>query len=65
MNLSVKGIIERMRQKVNTRRTIEALNKLNDRDLADIGIHRSQIVSVATELLDIHRKERDDNGDNN
>ena len=65
MNLSVKGIIERMRQRVNTRRTIEALNKLNDRDLADIGIHRSQIVSVATELLDIHRKERDDNGDNN
>lgn len=65
MNLSVKGIIERMRQRVNTRRTIEALNKLNDRDLADIGIHRSQIVSVATELLDIHRKERDNNGDNN
>lgn len=61
MNLSVKGIIERMRQRVNTRRTIEALNRLNDRDLADIGIHRSQIVSVATELLDIHRKERDDN----
>lgn len=61
MNLSVKGIIERMRQRVNTRRTIEALNRLSDRDLADIGIHRSQIVSVATELLDIHRKERDDN----
>lgn len=61
MNLSVKDIIERMRQRVNTRRTIEALNRLSDRDLADIGIHRSQIVSVATELLDIHRKERDDN----
>ena len=65
MNLSVKGIIERMRQRVNTRRTIEALNKLNDRDLADIGIHRSQIVSVATELLDIHRIEMYNNGDNN
>jgi len=65
MNISVKGIIKRMRQRVNTRRTIEALNRLNDRDLADIGIHRSQIISVATGLLDIHRQERDDNGDNN
>jgi len=63
MNLSVKGMVERMRQRVNTKQTIDALSKLSDRDLADIGIHRSQITSVATGLLDVHRKERD--GDNN
>ena len=62
MNLSVKGMVERMRQRVNTKRTIDALNKLNDRELADIGLHRAQIMSVATELLEIHRKERDDHG---
>ena len=63
MNLSVKGMVERMRQRINTKQTIDALSKLNDRDLADIGIHRAQIISVATGLLDVHRKERD--GDDN
>lgn len=52
-------MIERMRQRYNTKKTIDALSKLKDRELADIGIHRSQIVSIATEVLKVHREERD------
>ena len=35
------------------------MSKLNDRDLQDIGIHRSQIDSVARGLIDFHRSVRD------
>jgi len=59
MQINFRSMIERMRQRYNTKKTIEALSKLNDRDLADIGIHRSQITSIATEVLKVHREERD------
>ncbi|MBP1807046.1 DUF1127 domain-containing protein [Rubellimicrobium aerolatum] len=31
------------------RQTLDELGSLSDRDLADLGIHRSQIVDIATE----------------
>jgi len=59
MRINFRSMIERMRQRYNTKKTIDALSKLKDRELADIGIHRSQIVSIATEVLKVHREERD------
>ena len=59
MQINFRSMIERMRQRYNTRCTINALSRLTDRELADIGIHRSQIVSIATEVLKVHREERD------
>lgn len=59
MKINFRSMIERMRQRYNTKKTIDALSKLKDRELADIGIHRSQIVSIATEVLKVHREERD------
>ena len=33
------------------RRTIDALSALNDHQLRDIGIHRDEIISVASEVV--------------
>jgi len=53
------ALAETLRRRRNMNQTISALSKLNDRDLQDIGIHRSQIDSVARGLIDFHRSVRD------
>ena len=53
------AIAETIRRRRNMNQTISELNKLNDRDLQDIGIHRSQIESVARSVIDFHRSVRD------
>ena len=53
------AIAETIRRRRNMNHTISELNKLNDRDLQDIGIHRSQIESVARSVIDFHRSVRD------
>ena len=53
------ALTETLRRRRNMNQTISALSKLNDRDLQDIGIHRSQIDSVARGLIDFHRSVRD------
>ena len=53
------ALAETLRRRRNMNQTISALSKLNDRDLQDIGIHRSQIDSVARGLIDFHRTVRD------
>ena len=53
------AIAETIRRRRNMNQTISELNRLNDRDLQDIGIHRSQIESVARSVIDFHRSVRD------
>jgi len=53
------ALAETIRRRRNMNHTISELNKLNDRDLQDIGIHRSQIESVARSVIDFHRSVRD------
>jgi uncharacterized protein YjiS (DUF1127 family) len=53
------ALAETLRRRRNMNQTISALSKLNDRDLKDIGLHRSQIDSVARGLIDFHRTVRD------
>lgn len=53
------ALAETLRRRRNMNQTISALSKLNDRDLQDIGLHRSQIDSVARGLIDFHRTVRD------
>ena len=53
------AIAETIRRRRNMNQTISELNRLNDRDLQDIGIHRSQIESVARSVVDFHRSVRD------
>ena len=53
------ALAETIRRRRNMNQTISALSKLNDRDLQDIGLHRSQIDSVARGLIDFHRTVRD------
>jgi len=53
------ALAETLRRRRNMNQTISALSKLNDRDLQDIGLHRSQIDSVARSLIDFHRTVRD------
>lgn len=53
------ALAETLRRRRNMNQTISALSKLNDRDLKDIGLHRSQIDSVARSLIDFHRTVRD------
>ena len=53
------AIAETIRRSRNMNQTISELNRLNDRDLQDIGIHRSQIESVARSVIDFHRSVRD------
>ena len=53
------ALAETIRRRRNMNQTISELNRLNDRDLQDIGIHRSQIESVARSVIDFHRSVRD------
>ena len=59
----VRAIREKLRQRRNTRATIEQLNKLSDSELKDIGLCRGDIRRVAEGILDIHRTVRDSKGD--
>ena len=53
------ALAETLRRRRNMNQTISALSNVNDRDLQDIGLHRSQIDSVARGLIDFHRTVRD------
>ena len=53
------ALAETIRRRRNMNQTISELNRLNDRDLRDIGIHRSQIETVARGVIDFHRSVRD------
>jgi uncharacterized protein YjiS (DUF1127 family) len=43
------ALAERLERRRIYRRTIEELSALSDRDLEDLGLHRSRIVEVAQE----------------
>lgn len=60
--ISLDNMAEWFRQRRNINATIKELHKLNDKELQDIGIHRSQIESVARNIVDFHREVRDRNG---
>ena len=59
MTNMIKAVSEALRRRRNTNATIKELHSLSDHDLADIGLHRSQIKTVARGLIDIHRTVRD------
>lgn len=59
MTNMIKAVSEALRRRRNTNATIKELHSLSDHDLADIGLHRSQIETVARGLIDIHRTVRD------
>ena len=42
-----RGAIDELRDRMAARRTIATLRSLDDRALADIGLHRSESASVA------------------
>ncbi len=44
---SFEKIVDAVRQRYNYRKTISALNALDDRELEDIGINRSDIEKIA------------------
>lgn len=52
----VRNAVEALRHRMATQatfaRTYRELAQLSDRDLADLGIHRSQIRSIAREAAD-------------
>lgn len=52
---AIKGLYKRVEitKKVNS--TIKELNQLSDKELADIGITRGMIRSIAMEAYDAHR----------
>lgn len=51
----LKEIQETLRRRRNMNKTIEALHELNDLELRDIGIHRTQIDEIARGVIDFHR----------
>ncbi len=51
-------IKETLRQRRNMNATIKELHMLNDLELRDIGIHRTQIDEVARSVIDFHRTVR-------
>ncbi len=55
----ITALTETLRRRRNMNATVDALSRLNDRDLRDIGIHRSQIETVARGVIDFHRSVRD------
>mgnify|MGYP000677946454 CR=1 FL=1 len=59
MQINFRSMIERMRQRYNTRCTTNELSKLTDREIADIGIHRSNIKSHAYEVFKNEKPEED------
>ena len=40
MQINFRSMIERMRQRYNTKKNIDALSKVKDREQAEIVIHR-------------------------
>lgn len=61
MTNMITAVSEALRRRRNTNATIKELHSLSDRELKDIGIHRSQIEQVARSLIDMHRTVRDAN----
>jgi len=61
MNNMITAIAEALRRRRNINATIAELHSLTDAELHDIGIHRSNIETVARGLIDIHRTVRDTN----
>lgn len=61
MTNMITAISEALRRRRNLNATIKELHSLSDRELKDIGMHRSQIESIARGLIDIHRTVRDTN----
>ncbi len=51
----LKEIQETLRRRRNMNKTIKALHELNDLELRDIGIHRTQIDEIARGVIDFHR----------
>mgnify|MGYP003655414990 CR=1 FL=1 len=51
-------IKETLRQRRNMNATIKELHMLNDLELRDIGIHRTQIDEIARSVIDFHRTVR-------
>ena len=54
----IKEIRETLRRRRNMNETIKALHQLNDLELRDVGIHRTQIDEVARSVIDFHRTVR-------
>jgi uncharacterized protein YjiS (DUF1127 family) len=54
----IKEIRETLRRRRNMNATIKSLHELNDLELRDIGIHRTQIDEVARSVIDFHRTVR-------
>ena len=48
--MAVVRTVEAIHRGIAYRQTVRALNRLNERTLADIGIQRSEITDVAREL---------------
>ncbi|MDE2790356.1 MAG: DUF1127 domain-containing protein [Paracoccaceae bacterium] len=48
----LESFVRAWRWQVSFRRTLEELNRLSDRDLADLGIVRADLVRVAREAAD-------------
>ena len=51
LSAAVDGLLTRYRQNRMIRETYNGLNALSDRDLADLGLHRSQLASVAEKAV--------------
>ena len=54
----IKDIAENLRRRRNMNATLKRLHELNDLELRDVGIHRSQIDEVARSVIDFHRTVR-------
>ena len=54
----IKEIRETLRRRRNMNETIKALHQLNDLELRDVGIHRTQIDEVARSVIDFPRTVR-------
>jgi len=61
MTNMITTIAEALRRRRNINATITELHKLSDAELADIGIARGNIETVARGLIDMHRTVRDAN----
>jgi len=55
----IKDVAELIRKRANMNATIRELHMLNDHELKDIGINRSQIEEIARSIIDFHRLVRD------
>jgi len=55
---TIKALAELIRRRRNTKATIDALQRMTDSELKDIGVNRGNISDIANGILDVHRTVR-------